>query len=345
MSHAASQTSGSPSPGGPLVVVGDVATDIVCAPNGPWRVGSDTDAAIEVRAGGSAANTAAWAASSLDSAAGTVSAVDSAARTESAAATHGPLTDVVFVGRVGSDDASWHRRVLTDVGVDAQLVVDGTVATTRLVALIDGVSGERTMLTDRGAGIRLAPADIDATLIATATWVHLSGYLLFAVSPQATFRHIVGICREAGVPWSVDPASAGYLADLGIDTARHLLQGASIGFPNAEEARLLAGFARDGQIEAVACALTKLWGTVVVKLGSKGAIVARDGSIIGRADSLTVAVVVDAVGAGDAFAGGWLAAMLGGGSDTDCLTSALRTAAAALGVIGGRPSGPLPWRA
>lgn len=317
--------------------MGDVATDIVCAPNGPWRVGSDTDAAIEVRAGGSAANTAAWAAAAVDTAAGTAAAVDTA--------THGQLTDVVFVGRVGSDDASWHRRVLTEVGVDAQLVVDGSVATTRLVALIDGVSGERTMLTDRGAGTRLAPADIDATLIATATWVHLSGYLLFAASPQATFRHIVGICREAGVPWSVDPASAGYLADLGIDTARHLLQGASIGFPNSEEARLLAGFSPDGQIEAAACALTKLWGTVVVKLGAKGAIVARDGAIIGRADSLTVPVVVDAVGTGDAFAGGWLAAMLGGGSDTDCLTSALRTAAAALGVTGGRPSGPLPWRA
>lgn len=324
--------------------MGDVATDIVCAPNGSWRVGSDTDAAIAIRAGGSAANTAAWAAT----------AANTPARAASAAPTHGQLTDVVFVGRVGSDDASWHRRVLTEVGVDAQLVVDGTVATTRLVALIDGVSGERTMLTDRGAGIRLAPSDINATLIATATWVHLSGYLLFAPSPQATFRHIVGICREAGVPWSVDPASAGYLADLGNDAARHLLQGASIGFPNAQEALLLAGFAPDGDIDAAACALTELWRTVVVKLGAHGAIVARDASIADRVPALTVPVIVDAVGAGDAFAGGWLAAMLGGGSETNCLTGAVRTAAAALGVVGGRPNrellwefreGPLPLRA
>ncbi len=312
------ETSGSPSPGGPLVVVGDVATDIVCAPTGPWRVGSDTDAAIGVRAGGSAANTAAWAAS--------------------VAVTLGQSAGVVFVGRVGSDDASWHRRVLTDAGVDARLIVDDAVATTRIVALIDGVSGERTMLTDRGAGTRLAPADIDATLIATASWVHLSGYLLFAPSPQSTFRHIVGICREAGVPWSVDPASAGYLADLGIDAARHLLAGAAIGFPNSEEALLLAGFPPDGEIDAAACALTELWGTVVVKLGAEGAIVARGGSVASRASAVAVPLVVDAVGAGDAFAGGWLAARVEGGSERDCLTSALRTAAAALGVVGGRPN-------
>ncbi len=312
-----SETSGPPSSGGPLVVVGDVVTDIVCAPTGPWRMGSDTDAAISVRAGGSAANTAAWAAS--------------------AAAALGRLVDVVFVGRVGSDDASWHRGVLADVGVDPQLIVDDAVATTRLVALIDSVTGERTMLTDRGAGTRLATADIDAALIATASWVHLSGYLLFAASPQATLRHIVGICHAAGVPWSVDPSSAGYLADLGIDAARHLLHGASIGFPNGEEALLLARLPPDGDVDVAACALTELWGTVVVKLGAEGVIVARDGAIVARSHALTVPVVVDAVGAGDAFAGGWLAAGVGGGSERDCLTSALRTAAAALGVIGGRP--------
>lgn len=326
-------TSEPPSPGGSLVVVGDVATDVVCAPTGPWRVGSDTDASISIRAGGSAANTAAWAAFT--------------------AGTGGSFADVVLIGRVGSDDAAWHRRVLTDVGVNAQLVVDDAVGTTRLVALIDGVSGERTMLTDRGAGKRLAPVDIDATLIATASWVHLSGYLLFAASPQATFRRIVGICREAGVPWSVDPASAGYLADLGIDAARDLLQGAAIGFPNAEEALLLAGFARDGDIDAAACALTDIWGTVVVKRGAEGAIVARHGSIALRAPARAVPMVIDAVGAGDAFAGGWLAATLGGASEIDCLTGAVRTAAAALGVVGGRPiartgspasdDAPLPW--
>ena len=312
------EISGPPSSGGPLVVVGDVVTDIVCAPTGPWRVGSDTDAAILIRAGGSAANTAAWAASTIS--------VD------------GPSSDVVFVGRVGTEDASWHRRALTDVGVDAQLVHDHDVATTRLVALIDGVTGERTMLTDRGAGIRLAPGDIDETVLETASWVHLSGYLLFAPVPQETFRHIVGICRKNGVPWSVDPASAGYLADLGIDAARRLLGGASIGFPNAEEALLLAGCSPDGEIEAAACALTELWGTVVVKLGPHGAIVARDHSIAARAEAVVVPDVVDAVGAGDAFAGGWLAAQLGAKSEADCLSMALRAASAALRVVGGRPN-------
>ncbi len=318
MSNVQSELSGPTGKGGPLVVVGDVATDIVCAPTGPWRVGSDTDATISIRAGGSAANTSAWAAF--------------------AAAANGKPAGVAFVGRVGRDDAEWHRHLLTEVGVDARLVVDDDVATTRLVALIDGVTGERTMLTDRGAGMRLAPADVDETLIASSSWVHLSGYLLFAPSPQATYRHIVEICRANGVPWSVDPASAGYLADLGLGTARELLSGASIGFPNAEEALLLAGLPSNGEIYTAACALTELWATVVVKLGAKGAIVARGGSVADRAEARAVPLVVDAVGAGDAFAGGWLSAQLGGAKETQCLTIAMHTAATALRLVGGRPN-------
>ncbi len=318
--------------GGPFLVVGDVVTDIVCAPTGPWRVGSDTDASIAIRAGGSAANTAAWAANVAESHASQFPASQS-----HASESHRDRCPVVFVGRVGHDDAPWHRALLAESGVDARLVIDPEVATTRLVALIDGETGDRTMLTDRGAGTRLAPSDIDDALLTEASWVHLSGYLLFAPSPQATFRHIVDRCRALGTPWSVDPASAGYLGDLGRAEACRLLEGAAIGFPNAEEARWLAGMPGDGDVDEAACALTKLWTTVVLKLGPGGALVARDGAIVLRADAVSRDDVVDAVGAGDAFAGAWLATQLAGGAESTCLDVAIRTATAALGIVGGRP--------
>ena len=141
------------------------------------------------------------------------------------------------------------------------------------------------------------------------------------------------------IAWSVDPASVGYLADLGRDRARSLLGGASIGFPNADEARWLAGLSHDADVESSACALTEIWGTVVVKCGSDGAVVARQGSIVQRAAAEKCSVV-DAVGAGDAFAGAWLSTRLGGGPETECLDAALGAASAAIGIVGGRPHPP-----
>ena len=319
--------------GGPLVVIGDVVTDVVCRTVGPRRVGTDTDASITIRPGGSAANTAAWAAQ----AAGWVGSAGSAGSIEGAT-----TEDVVLIGRVGGDDAAWHRQSLIDVGVDPCLIVDHHSVTTRLVALIEEMTGERTMLTDRGAGLLLEPNEIDETQISSAGWVHLSGYLLFADAPRRTFVQIVQWCERHGVRWSVDPASSGFLADLGMPEARSLLAGASIGFPNADEALLLAGLRPSGDVEAAAVALCSLWGTVVVTRGSDGALVAQNGRIVGQLGPAVPGVaVIDAVGAGDAFAGAWLAAHLGGAPVEECLQNATTTARMALGLPGGRPpAGP-----
>jgi len=43
-----------------ILVFGDVIDDIIVVPSGPIRVDTDTPSAIRSRAGGSAANTAAW---------------------------------------------------------------------------------------------------------------------------------------------------------------------------------------------------------------------------------------------------------------------------------------------
>lgn len=297
----------------PLVVVGDVVTDIVCRTLGASRPGTDVDASVSVRPGGSGANTAAW-----------------AARTAAGA------RPVIFAGRVGADDADWHRQALASVGVDARLTVDPAAPTTRLVALIDEATGERTMLTDRGAGRLLGIGDVDAALT-DAAWLHLSGYLLFAPGPQAVFEHLVARCRADGRPWSVDPASAGYLRDLGVDEARRLLAGALIGFPNEDEARLLSGTGPDEPIARVAVSLLSLWDTVVVTCGPGGAVVARDGVAIARTAPSSPVEVVDAVGAGDAFAGGFLSAHLDGVGIAACLDRASVAASEALSVVGGRP--------
>ena len=315
-----------PDRGGPLVIVGDVVTDVVCRTIGPWRIGTDTPASIEIRPGGSAANTSAWAAWSH--------------RRERSQRLTVPTDPggVVLIGRVGPDDARWHCDALREHGVDAQLVVDTAAVTTRLVALIDDVNGERTMLTDRGAGLLLEPHELDEAVFAAAGWVHLSGYLLFADAPRRSFLQITRWCAAHGVSWSVDPASSGFLTDLGVETARALLTGASIGFPNSDEALVLAGLGPDGNVEAAAASLCSLWETVVVTCGAAGALVARGGEIIERMGAKELVVVLDAVGAGDAFAAAWIVAHRHGFDSAQCLQRATDTALVALGVTGGRPA-------
>ena len=43
-----------------VLVVGDVMTDVICAPDGPIEIGSDRRATIRSRPGGSGANQAVW---------------------------------------------------------------------------------------------------------------------------------------------------------------------------------------------------------------------------------------------------------------------------------------------
>ena len=274
---------------------------------------------MSVRPGGSGANTAAW-----------------AAWAAGASPSVGVPRKVVFAGRVGADDAVWHQDAFAAVGVDARLAIDPVTPTTRLVALIDGATGDKTMLTDRGAGRLLSVADVTDALTGAA-WLHLSGYLLFAPDSLAVFEHLVARCRADGRPWSVDPASAGYLRDFGVDEARRFLAGASIGFPNEEEARLLAGAGPEEPIDRVAMELLDLWSEVVVTCGAGGAIVAREGAIVARTQASPPRAVVDAVGAGDAFAGGFLIAHLDAHRPAQCLELGTAAANSALAIVGGRP--------
>ncbi|MEY9938325.1 sugar/nucleoside kinase (ribokinase family) [Streptacidiphilus sp. MAP5-52] len=139
--------------GGRLLVVGDLATDVVAVHAGRLTPATDTPASIALLPGGAAANVAAWAA-------------DWGA-------------DVTLLARVGRESADWHRDELHRVGVTAELRVDAERPTTVVVCLVDD-RGERTMLNDRGASAALGVADWDDALLDGVGWVHLSGYLLFA---------------------------------------------------------------------------------------------------------------------------------------------------------------------
>ncbi len=199
----------------------------------------------------------------------------------------------------------------------------------RLVALIDP-SGERSFLTDRGANEALSPADIPDALVASASHIHISGYSLFAPSPRAA---ALDVMRRAGaIPVSVDPASAEFLREIGAAAFLDLCRGASMIFPNEEEAAVLTG-ADDPETQ---CArLSERFPLVVIKRGGAGC-VAASGAERWRIAAPTVDVI-DTTGAGDAFLAGFLAARLGGAGMAEALRRAVEAGSAAARHVGGRP--------
>ncbi|MGW4159040.1 carbohydrate kinase family protein [Streptomyces sp. NPDC004788] len=298
--------------GGPgaLLVVGDVVTDVVARHRTPLVPATDTAAEIRTLPGGAGANAACWAARS-------------------------GCADVRILARVGAEALAWHSAELRRAGVRPLLVRDQEASTASVIALV-GPDAERTFLTDSGAALRLAPDDWAPELLAGVARVHLSGYLFFAAESRETAGRVLRDARAAGVPVSVDPASAGFLKELGAESFLAAVDGSECLLPNADEARLLTG--RTDPADA-AVVLSRRFPLVAVTLGAEGAVVAANGLVIARVPA-PPARPVDSTGAGDAFTGAFLAARLAGADLAEAAASGCRAGALAVSGVGGRPATP-----
>ncbi|TQL23133.1 sugar/nucleoside kinase (ribokinase family) [Streptomyces sp. SLBN-134] len=294
---------------GALLVVGDVITDVVARHRGPLAPGTDTAASIRTVPGGAGANVACWAA-------------------------YRGTAEVRLLGRVGADAAAWHERELAARGVRPLLVVDGRAPTGTVICLVDGdAAAERTFLTDSGASLRLEPADWSDALLDGVARLHLSGYLLFA-EPSREFVAVASkAARARGVPVSLDPASAGFLARLGADRFLSLVDGVDVLLPSRDEACLLTGLP---DVADAAARLSRHVPLVVAKQGAEGALLARSGEVYARVPAEPV-TPRDTTGAGDAFTGAFLAALLAGAGPEQAAREGCRAGARAVELTGGRP--------
>ncbi|WP_433533431.1 carbohydrate kinase family protein [Micromonospora sp. CA-263727] len=291
------------------MVVGDVITDVLAVLAAPLAAGSDTPAAIRLTGGGQAANTASW-----------------------LAAQGVPVT---LVGAVGRDAAGEDRIAeLTAAGVDCAVERIAGCATGTVIVLAAG--DERTMITERGANVRLRPGHVDAALAGApdAAHLHLSGYTLLDADSRPAGLHALAAARERGLTTSVDAASAAPLRAVGAAAFLSWVREVDLLLVNTDEATVLAGGLDPA---AQGRALVAVARQVVVKRGGAGATwVDRAGT---RATSPARRVaVIDVTGAGDAFAAGLLAAGLAGATPEAALERATDLGAAAVSQIGARPA-------
>ncbi|MEV4628890.1 PfkB family carbohydrate kinase [Micromonospora sp. NPDC049523] len=291
-----------------IIAVGDIVTDVLAVLSGPLATGSDTPAAIRLTGGGQAANTAAWLASRGN-----------------------PVTLVAVVG----DDEAGRARVaeLTEAGVDCAVRRCADAPTGTVIVLAG--AGERTMISERGANLRLAPADLDAALDAApdARHLHLSAYTLLDAGSRDAGQHALAAARERGLTTSVDAASAEPLRQVGAAAFLEWVRDADLLLANADEAEVLAG---SQTARAQAEALTGVVRHAVVKRGGDGAVWASRGGPTVEAVVRRVRVV-DATGAGDAFAAGLLAAWTRGLGPGEALRWAGEVGGLAVSAVGARP--------
>ena len=266
-----------PDPVTGVVVVGDVATDVVVVLAGDAAPGSDRPASIRSRGGGAGANVAVH------------------------LARFG--MPVTLAGCVGNDAAATVLRTeLAAAGVRLALRTVDDAATGTVVGLVEP-GGQRSMLADRGANLHLTPDDVPA--VPPGGHLHLSGYTLLDPGPRAAGLAALDAAADAGCTVSLDPASTGPLTRYGVDRWLADTGRATLLLPNADEARLLTGCADDAE---AARALARRHRIVAVSLGPEGALWASGDVLLHRPAHPTE--VVDTTGAGDAFAAGLLAAWL-----------------------------------
>ncbi|TML71646.1 MAG: hypothetical protein E6G13_06905 [Actinobacteria bacterium] len=221
--------------------------------------------------------------------------------------------DARFVGK-RADDAG--GRVVDDQLRARGVEVVGPIVSGHngVVVSLVGPDGDRTMASDRGVAPDLEPRDLDAAWFADADVLHLSGYSLMRSPIDASALHAAKVARNGGARVSVDLSAWTRIRDFGPAAFRARLEELEpdLVFANEPEWEIVGG----------AYALAR---TSVIKRGARGIRVVGECSAELPAQA---ANVVDATGAGDALAAGFLV----GGPEL-----ALATAARCISQLGTMP--------
>jgi len=248
----------------------------------------------------------------------------------------------LFVGRVGDDGfGRTITRGLRGEGVDVSgVVVDAARRTGLLVRERRALGPSEVLYYRQGsAGSALGPPDVDAVAAAFdgARWLHLTG-ITPALSDGAhgAVLRAIELARANDVRISFDVNLRRRLwSDEAAAACLHpIAVGADVVFGDADELAVVARVvaSADG-LEAARTLQAGGSGSVVVKRGAAGATLIGQGMPVAAA-AVTVARVVDPVGAGDAFCAGYLAALLEGLDAAAALRWGNACAAAALSAEG-----------
>jgi sugar/nucleoside kinase (ribokinase family) len=194
--------------------------------------------------------------------------------------------------------------------------------------------GERTMNTYLGAAQNLTPADVNEDEVASAAITYLEGYLWDPADAKEAFRKAAKIAHGAGRQVALTLSDAfcvgRYRAEF-LDLIR--TKTVDLVFANEGELKSLYETA---DFDTALSVLRKDAKLAVVTRSEKGAVVASAEKVESVA-AFPIERVVDATGAGDLFAAGFLHGFAKGLPHTDAARLGAMAAAEVISHIGARP--------
>ncbi len=240
---------------------------------------------------------------------------------------------VTFISKLGKDAfadialATWKAESITP-----RVVQTADHPTGAAYIYVHDVTGENAIIVVPGAAYTISPADVDAAADA------IRGGAVFVTQleqPAAAARRGLEIARAAGTVTVFNPAPAEPFDDA-------LYPLCDFVTPNESEAALLTGIpvaAIDDARRAGDVFLAKGVGAALITLGEAGALLHTKGRSI-LVPAFTAGPVVETTGAGDAFNGGFAAALARGADALEAARFASAVAGISVTRAGTAPSMP-----
>ena len=246
---------------------------------------------------------------------------------------------VVMVAAVGDDGyGRWVKEDLVREGVDVQGICTIHDAFTPMVMALIEPDGERLVVAwppEGGAHLQLTPDTVDWTSIESASWLHTTGMCLRASPAREATLRAMQLARKIGVKVSIDLNLRLESWDLDEQTRSEFeraIELSDVVFGNAKEE--IMPMARSESVEAAVQRLCDGERIVVARQGNKGALVATPKETFHAPAFHTQ--VVDTLGAGDAFDGGFIAACLAKVDAREAARWGNAVAALKIGRVGAR---------
>ena len=239
-----------------------------------------------------------------------------------------------FIGRVRDDELGhFYADAMTREGIDFvnAPVAGGELPTSRSMIFVSP-DGERSMNTYLGISAELGPDDVDESIAAGAEVVFLEGYLFDKDKGKDAFIRTARACRAAG-------GKAGIAISDPFCVERHradfvnLIEN-ELDFVIGNEAEIRSLY-QDNDLEADLARVAAACPLVVCTRSGDGVSIIHKGE---RTDiPVNKIVPVDATGAGDQFAAGFLFGLVSGHDMATCGAMGNVCAAEVISHVGPRP--------
>ncbi len=213
----------------------------------------------------------------------------------------------VFMGKIGHDPAG--EAVLADLKkdhVDTTLVAYSKKHKTGYSSILISPTGERVVLVYRGASTHYRKENFDPNKLAT-DWLFMTSM----AGSMDVIEMLVNGAKHKHMKVALIPGS-GELKNP--DHLKQIAQGVDIFSANKEETQTLV---LGESIEELAINMAHLTGGIAVVTDGPNGVATSDGRQVCRAGMYEDVEVIDRLGAGDAFASGFVAAIARGGSMQD----------------------------